>query len=233
MLVLVDLVDRVPIFAELGLHLVQQQDPTFLDATRRLPLLLGFADVFAGQDEDVGDIVKVRVLQGGSLDSFLHREQQHLLPHFVEAFIVDHAFVDTLHHIGHPQDISGGHFARIGEQIDVLVQDEAAVADNVEGGFTLNGLDSPDEFVLDDVVLPFFDKEVNLSVVDNDDIPLFSDRVIGFDVFVLFVDDPDEFEGHIILEADSEVGQEEDTLFNDPDIGFEYEVLFDCGVNIL
>ena len=46
-------------------------------------------------------------------------------------------------------------------------------------------------------------------MVNNDDISLPGDWVIGLNVFVFFIDNSDELEGNVVLKADSEVSKEE------------------------
>lgn len=70
-------------------------------------------------------------------------------------------------------------------------------------------------------------------MINNNNIPLLGDGVICFDIFVFLIDDSDEFQSDIVLKAHCKVGQEEDALFYDPNVGFEYEVFLDCGINVL
>ncbi len=77
------------------------------------------------------------------------------------------------------------------------------------------------------------DEETDASVIDNDETAL---RIIGVaceDGVVLLVDGSDEFEGYLILEVDGEVGEEEDALLDDADVGLVDEVLLDEGVHIV
>ena len=69
-------------------------------------------------------------------------------------------------------------------------------------------------------------------MINNDDISLFGDRIISLYILIFFIDDSDEFKCDIVLKIDSEVGEKEDNFFDDSNVGFQDEVLFDGGINI-
>ena len=112
----------------------------------------------------------------------------------------------------------------MGEDGNVAVEDEAAVSVDIEGGFSLDGLDGLDLFLAGDVVVLLLDEEIDFAVVDDDEFA-FAVLVLGEDAVLFFVDGTDELEGYLVLEVDGEVGEEEDALLNDADVGFVDEVL--------
>ena len=70
-------------------------------------------------------------------------------------------------------------------------------------------------------------------MVDDDDVALFGFGVVGLNCLVFFVDDSDELQSYVVLEVDCEVGEKEDAFFDDFDVCFQDEVLFDCGIYVL
>lgn len=75
-------------------------------------------------------------------------------------------------------------------------------------------------------------EEVDLAVVDDDE-PALVVLVLGGDAVLLFVDGADELEGYLVLEVDGEVGEEEDALLYDADVGLVDEVLPNARLHVL
>jgi hypothetical protein len=61
--------------------------------------LLGLFAVLAGQNEDVGGVMEVGVLQGRRLNGFLYQKEKHFFSHFVETFVVNHALVNAFEYV--------------------------------------------------------------------------------------------------------------------------------------
>jgi hypothetical protein len=74
-------------------------------------------------------------------------------------------------------------------------------------------------------------KDIDSAVVDDYQLPL--QPILDGKRFVRLVDAPDEFEGHLILEVDCEVGEEEDALLDDLHVGLEHELVLEGGVDVL
>ena len=70
-------------------------------------------------------------------------------------------------------------------------------------------------------------------MIDDDDVPLSGDGVVGLNVLILLVDDPDERQGNIVLEADCEVGEKKNAFLDDFDVGLKDEVFLNGGVHIV
>jgi hypothetical protein len=114
-----------------------------------------------------------------------------------------------------------------------LIEDETAVPDDVKGGFPFDGLDGPDKFVLNNIVLSLLDIHVDLPMVDNDDISLPRHRVIGLNILFFSINNANELQSDIVLEADCEISQKKDAFLDDAYIGFQNEIFLDSGIDII
>ena len=65
-------------------------------------------------------------------------------------------------------------------------------------------------------------------MVDDHDILLFGDGIIGFNVLIFLVNHSDELQGNIVLKIDSKVSQEKYAFLDDSYVGLKDEVFFDC-----
>lgn len=70
-------------------------------------------------------------------------------------------------------------------------------------------------------------------MVDDDKTMLSCVGICYVYLLVLLVYDSHQLEGDFVLEINRKIGKEEDAFLDDPNIGLEYEVLLDCGVDIL
>ena len=73
--------------------------------------------------------------------------------------------------------------------------------------------------------------EVNSSAVYDNKLPMLT--IFVEDFFLGLVNVADEFEGNLILEIDCEMGEEEDTFLDDPNVGFQHELLFESLANVV
>ncbi len=81
----------------------------------------------------------------------------------------------------------------------------------------------------------FFDENVDGSTVNNNH-GLFSIGLLRIEdgyFFIRFVDHTNKLECNLVLEIDTEMGEEEDGLFDDSHICFQDKLFLETGLNVL
>lgn len=72
--------------------------------------------------------------------------------------------------------------------------------------------------------------DIDFAAIDDDQ--LFFLVVAGKNGFLRFVDASNQLKGDFVLEVDGEVGEEKYALFDDSNIGLQYELLFEGAIDI-
>lgn len=70
-------------------------------------------------------------------------------------------------------------------------------------------------------------------MIDDNNVSLFSYRVISLNVLILLIDDSDEFKCDIVLKADRKEGQEKYALLDYSDVRLKNEVFLDSRIDVL
>lgn len=108
------------------------------------------------------------VFEGWSLNFFQKLEHYHFLSDFVETFRVKHTFLNTLKNIFSSEYIRDCSFVCDGLKLNVSVHDKRAVAKDIHDEGVLRRVDLSDFFEKGEIIVMFFDENVDGAAVNDD-----------------------------------------------------------------
>ena len=94
------------------------------------------------------------------------------------------------------------------------------------------GANSLDFLLSVDIIMIFFDKYIDFSMIDYDHASLFFNLVKILYPFIFFIDNSDQFQSNLILKLNRKILQKKYTFFDYFYISFKNKIFLDCRIHI-